>query len=151
DIRRRHDHLGGKRFIATVAGPIEISLENNPCARGNSGFQRLAHGTGAPEHRTGKQRGRVPADALTCEARALVARIDADAQWPLPHVLQAAEASRRLDKTGVVEIVGAASAEKHLARREATDDSVEAEARLRGWGACEGAARRRDRGCGGRI
>jgi len=29
DVVFRHDHLGGKRFVIPVAGPIKVSLQDN--------------------------------------------------------------------------------------------------------------------------
>jgi len=48
------------------------------------------------------------------EARARVVGIDAYAQWSLQYVLQAAEPSRRFDKTRI-EIDSAAAADEHAA------------------------------------
>jgi len=131
DGRRRHDHLGGERFLDAVAGPIEVGLEHNRCVAGHSGLWRI--GARTRESRAGQQPRRIPADALTLEARARVVFIDAHAQRSLPHIQEAAKAPGREDKIGG-EGECAATAYKHLARREAADGTLEAEASLRGLG-----------------
>ena len=91
-------NLGGERFVIPIAGPIEVGLEHHCRVGGLRGLQLFARGPGALEGRAGQQRCGVPADALPSEARTRVVGINARAQRALPHILQAAEAARGVDK-----------------------------------------------------
>src|SRR4029453_19481435 len=96
---------------------------------GRPRLQRFGSRAGALECRAGQEAGRVPTDALSRETSPWVILIDAHAQGPLHYVLQAAEASRRLDEAGR-EIKGAASAHKHPTGWEPTAPPGESRSRI---------------------
>ena len=38
NIHRRHDHLGGERFVVGIAGPVEVGLAHDRSVTGCSGI-----------------------------------------------------------------------------------------------------------------
>src|SRR5215510_14037180 len=122
NVVTRNDHLAGKRLVITVAGPIEVSPEDDGGVAGYGGLGSC--GSRAFERRTVEQFRRVPSNALVIKARARIVSIDAHAQGTLPHGVDAREASARVDETRVA-FVAAATRQKYLPGREAADRPVE--------------------------
>jgi len=123
NIVARHNHLGGKRLVVAVAGPIEVGLEYDRCVAGHGCF--VARRPRAFEARSVQQLRRIPADTFVVKAGAWIVWIDADAQGALPNGVDAGEAAARVDNRRAG-FVGAAASQKYLPRREAADASVEA-------------------------